>query len=121
MAAENGLGMVELSFAFVPALLTADAFELPPVEFPLAVSDCRNEFDSACESANVGAAEARSEAVFGGGKLAIDVPICVITGPLTALPTMRLLGLSEWLLRGYCWRPSVVRVLLPAGSTVPNG
>jgi hypothetical protein len=49
------------------------------------------------------------------------VPICVITGPLTALPTMRLLGLSEWLLRGYCWRPSVVRVLLPAGSTVPNG
>jgi hypothetical protein len=77
--------MVELSFAFVPALLTADALELPPVEFPLAVSDCRNEFDSACESANVGAAEARSEAVFGGGKLAIDVPICVITGPLTGI------------------------------------
>ncbi|HEV3302944.1 MAG TPA: hypothetical protein VG055_25055 [Planctomycetaceae bacterium] len=73
--AAKAVGAFELMFSFVPTLPMVIAFEFPPAEFPLAVSDWRNEFDWACGSANDCATEAPSEAVFGGWRIAIDVPI----------------------------------------------
>jgi hypothetical protein len=75
VVAPKVVGAVELGFSFVPELPMVTAFEFPPAEFPLAVSDWRNEFDWACGSANDCATEAPSEAAFGGGRIVIDVPI----------------------------------------------
>ncbi len=60
---------------FVPEAGGANAFE-----FPLAVSDWRNELESTCEVAHSGAEELASELFgLGGRKAAIVLPICVIS------------------------------------------